>query len=415
MSVFNIASNLLFQWMLLTILGPGVMTDALFAGLTLPQLFTAIVGSSLTQVLIPILVEEPYEDQRRDAWTLFTYSAALFTSLAIALIVVADWWVPLTVPGFTADTKLTTVELARISLLGVMFTGVSAVQAAMGFARRKYLWTDAAPMTANLLSVLLLLLLLPQYGIWAAAWISVLRLLVQMLLLLPVMGKPAMPESSRPLIQIAMRRLKPILIGASYYKLDPLLDRYLLSAALTGSLSLLYFAQQLHSVASQVLVKTFVVPAITELAALHKKFDRATFSLILRHTLRMTLIVSLLSVFAVWLVGDTLLAWGMAHGKFSNKHAHELWELLVLSAGMLVGGALGALTSGAFYARGDTFTPTWLGALSFTVAIAVKVFAFKLYGTQGLAVAISTYYLSSFFIQAYVLRKQTEIQISKAI
>ena len=47
MSAANIASNLLFQWLVLTMLGPGMLTDALFAGMTLPQLFTAIVSSSL--------------------------------------------------------------------------------------------------------------------------------------------------------------------------------------------------------------------------------------------------------------------------------------------------------------------------------------------------------------------------------
>lgn len=410
MSAANIASNLLFQWLVLTMLGPGMLTDALFAGMTLPQLFTAIVSSSLTHVLVPILAGELHEDQRRDAWTLFVYSAAIFAAVAIALIATAGWWVPLIVPGFTAQAKQITVELARISLLGMVFTGMSAVQAAIGFARHKYLWADAAPMLANLMAVLLLVWLLPRYGIWAAAWVSVLRLLLQTLLLQPLMGKPTTPDRNRPTIQIAWHRLKPILLGASYYKMDPLVDRFLLSAAATGSLSLLYLGQQLHSAASQVVSKAFAVPAITQLAAAHKQRDQARFAARLTRTLWVMLGVCSAGVVAFWLVGQPLLVWGMVHGKFTATNASELWVLLLLSSGMLVAGAMGTLTAGAFYAQGDTRTPTWLGSLAFTVGIALKAAMFNYFGVWGLAVAITAYYLSSLFLQWFVLWRRGAIR-----
>ena len=285
----------------------------------------------------------------------------------------------------------------------MVFTGMSAVQAAIGFARHKYLWTDAAPMLANVSAVLLLVWLLPHYGIWAAAWVSVLRLLLQTLLLQTLMGKPTMPDRSRPTFRIAWHRLKPILLGATYYKMDPLVDRFLLSAASAGSLSLLHLAQQLHSAASQIVAKAFAVPAITQLAAAHKQGDQARFALRLTRTLWIMLAICLVGVVALWLVGQPLLASGMAHGKFTSTHAHELWVLLLLSVGMLVAGAMGTLTAGAFYAQGDTRTPTWLGSLAFTAGIALKVVMFNHFGVQGLAVAISVYFMSSLGIQCLVL------------
>lgn len=415
MSAANIASNLLFQWLVLTMLGPGELTDALFAGLTLPQLFTAIVSSSLTHVLVPILAGEQHEDQRRDAWTLFIYSAALFGIVSLALIFTAGWWVPLTVPGFSVDAKLITVELASISTLGMVFTGMSAVQAAIGYARHKFLWADAAPMLANLISVVLLMWLLPQYGIWAAAWISVIRLMLQTLILMPLMGKPTKPDRSRPTTQIAWQRLKPILLGASYYKLDPLVDRFLLSSASAGSLSLLYLSQQLHSAACQIVSKAFAVPAITALAAAHKLRNQAHFASRLVRTLRIMFAVCLLGIFTIWSVGEPLLKWGMAHGEFTSFHAQELWVLLLLTAGMLVAGAMGTLTAGAFYAQGDTRTPTWLGSLAFTLGIVLKIAMFKLYGVQGLAIAISVYYMFSLGLQLFVLWRRGGMQNTQSV
>jgi putative peptidoglycan lipid II flippase len=412
MSAANIASNLLFQWLVLTMLGPGMFTDALFAGMTVPQLFTVIISSSLTHVLVPILAGENHEDQRRDAWTLFIYSITLFGLSAVLLIFTASWWVPLTVPGFTAEAKLMTIDLARISLIGLVFTGMSAVQAAIGFAQQKYLWADAAPVLANLIAVLLLVWLLPHYGIWAAAWISVLRLLIQIILMQPLMGKPAMPDRARPAIRMAWSRLKPLLIGASYYKMDPLIDRLLMSSASAGSLSLLYLGQQLHSAASQVIVKAFAVPVITQLATLHKQQNQIQFRLRLTRSLWVMLTTCSITVFMLWLIGQPLLTWGMAHGKFTSSHSYELWILLLLSSGMLVAGATGSLTASAFYAQGDTRTPSWLGAFAFTLGIALKIAMFKQYGIQGLAVAISGYYLFSLSIQLFVLWQRGTIQIS---
>lgn len=409
MSAANIASNLLFQWLVLTMLGPGKLTDALFAGLTLPQLFTAIVSSSLTHVLVPILANETHEDQRRDAWTLFFYSAALFGVAAIGLIISATWWVPLIVPGFAVDAKLITVELASISILGLVFTGMSAVQAAVGYARYKFIWVDGASVLANLLSVLLLIWLLPHYGVWAAAWISVLRMCLQTTLLMPIMGRPVMLDRTRPTTQIAWQRLKPILIGASYYKLDPLVDRFLLSTAAAGSLSQLYLCQQLHSAASQIVSKALVVPAMTALSAEHKLNNQKIFFSILVKKLRVIFIVCLIGLFAIILVGEPLLRWGLVFGEFTIIHAAEMWVLLILSAGMFVGGAMGSMSSGAFYAQGDTITPTLLGSFAFTLGIFLKIAMFKIYGVHGLAIAISVYYILSLSIQLFVLWRRAKL------
>ncbi|MEG8052032.1 lipid II flippase MurJ [Sphingomonas aurantiaca] len=85
----------------------------------------------------------------------------------------------------------------------------------------------------------------------------------------------------------------------------------------------------------------------------------------------------------------------MQFGRFGAKDIHTLWLLLILTSGMFVAGSLGSLASGAFYARGDTRTPTILGSLSFTIAIGLKILMFWLYGLVGVAIAISLYYAMS--------------------
>jgi putative peptidoglycan lipid II flippase len=403
-SLCTLVSNLLIQLLVVTKIGPGYLTDAFYAGMTVPQLFTTIISSSLTSVLVPLLVSEPQEDQRRDAWTLSIYSAALFTLVAVCLILTASWWVPETVPGFSSQAKQTTVELARISLLGMIFTGITAVQFAISYAQRKHLWADSASLFSNLISIILLSCFLSRYGIRFAAWTSVSRFLVQSLMLLPVMGMPSVPAHGRPMIQKAWKRLKPILLASSFYKLDPLVDRFLVSSAFAGSVSLLYLAQQFHSAASNMVSKALVAPSIPRLALAWSSKNKPLFNSILIRTLWALLIIYLLAISFAWFAGLPIFTLFIMRGDFTAANVKELWELLLLSSGMLLGGGIGSLTAGAFYSQGDTRTPAFLGTLSFLICIGLKVVMYIRYGVYGLAVAISMYYLFSMGIQLLVLR-----------
>lgn len=405
-SAANILSNILFQWLVLTILGPGMETDALFAGMTVPQLFAAVVSSSLTHVLIPILAGESDVDQRRDGWTLLVVCGAVFLVAMVVLILTAKWWVPVTVPGFSPQAQVLTTELATFSLIGMAFTGLNSVQSAMALVREQYVWADAAPTIANLVAVVVLLWALPRYGVTAAAWISAMRLALQTLLLHRVMGRPVAIDLRSNALRNSWRRLSPMLAGASYYKMDPLVDRFLLSSAQTGSLSLIYLAQQLYSAASQVIAKALAVPVITKMSSAHKRDDQDSLRADLRVAGFRILIVSGLGIVCLVVVGKPMLTVGMSQGEFNPSDARSLWVLLVLMAGQFLAGSLGSLTAGAFYAQGDTRTPTVLGSIAFTFGIGLKIAMFKLFGLYGLALAISAYYLFSLLLQMGVLWKR---------
>lgn len=406
LSAANILSAILFQWLVLTMLGPGVETDALFAGMTVPQLFATIICSSMTHVLVPIFAGDDHANQRDDAWSLLFLYGALFTAAALLLGLTAHWWVPLTVAGFSPEAKLLTTEFARISVIGMVFTGINAVQTALAFAQRRYVWADLAPMIANLLALALLAALLPRYGAVAAAWVAVGRLVVQTLLLFRSMGLPVMPDQHRPVIPLAWQRLRPLILGTAYYKMDPLVDRFLLSAMAPGTLSLFYLAQQLYGAASQIVVKALAVPAITRLSIAAKDGDSNEFALVLRRGSIAIFLVGWLAIGIFAIIGQPLLSLLLEYGKFGPSDSRTLWWLLLLTCGQFVWGALGSLLSGAFYARGDTRTPTIIGVISFTIGVAVKILMFRTLGLDGLAIAVSLYYsLSVVLMSASLYRR----------
>ena len=63
--------------MILTTLGVGGTTDALFAGMAIPQLVLSIVSGALVQVLTPILSGEREDLLREPAWGAFLMIGAV--------------------------------------------------------------------------------------------------------------------------------------------------------------------------------------------------------------------------------------------------------------------------------------------------------------------------------------------------
>jgi putative peptidoglycan lipid II flippase len=402
--IANMASALLFQWMFLTMLGPGIETDALFAGMTVPQLFATIISASMTQVLVPVFAGETPDEQRRDAWTLVIFYGGFFVVAAIALAASASIWAPLTVYGFSEDAKTMTTGFAMISVMGMVFTGINAVQTALAFAQNRYIWADSATILANLIALALLYYLLPLYGAIAVAWIAVARLAIQTIFLFRSMGRPAAIRLSAPVISLAWQRLKPLIFGAAYYKMDPLVDRFLLSSMVPGTLSLFYLAQQLFSAASQVVVKALATPAVTKLSIAAKEFKSVVFSSTLKRTAVQITAIGIASILALAFVGQPILSFLLEHRQFETQDTHMLWLIMLLSCGQFIWGALGSLLTGAFYSKGDTKTPTLLGCITFTIGIFIKVVMFKIWGIYGLAAAITLFFSLSIASQAAMLR-----------
>ena len=406
LSAANIGIAFLFQWYVLTQLGPGTETDALFAGMTLPQLVLAVISGSLMHVLVPLLAGEDEDRLRHDAWGFLILVGGLFGVLATVLYLTAPWWIPLTVPGFDAAGKALTIELTRIQLIGMVFAAVNGVQWAAYHAKQQFVWAEFTPILVSAFALLLLIWALPRYGVVAAAWISTLRMGLQTLLLAPGMGRPVWPDFKSPAISAAWQRIKPLLLGTAYYKTDPLVDRFLLSTAGSGSLSLYYLAQQIYGAVNQVINKAIAAPLVPLLSKLHKAGDAEGFQQAYRRKLMQVGAISLVSLLLLGLFGQAMLVLLVGHGNVSADNVKELWWILIWLGGMFVGGVAGQICSNSFYACGDTITPTRMSMLSYTAYIPCKVAAFYIWGLVGLATATSIYYMTNLSLQVYLLEKK---------
>src|SRR5688572_30040808 len=207
----NIFVALVIHWYVITRLGIGVETDALFAGMVVPQIVLVLFTSALLHVLVPLLApwaEEGGPRLRRELWGILLLVAFASALAAAALHVSAGLWMRWLVPGFSAEGYALAVSLTRIQLCGLVFAAMDCVLRAACRARRSFVWAEAATPLSNLAGLLLLFWALPRYGVHAAAWIMVLRVALPVAFMWPVMGGWLRPRLWSPLRAEALRRFR---------------------------------------------------------------------------------------------------------------------------------------------------------------------------------------------------------------
>jgi len=203
----------------------------------------------------------------------------------------------------------------------------------------------------------------------------------------------------------AWRRIKPFLLGQTYAKSDPLIDRFLTSLTTAGNLSLLYIGQQLYSSINLITTKAISTPSVPRLALAAKFGEWSNFRRIYRQRLFWMLGITIAAAVGLFATGEPLLRLMIGHGGITAQNVHTLWWIMVALSGVLIGGAAGQVISGAFYAIGDTRTPTVLFIGTFTVYVPIKILAFLRYGVIGLAVVTSAHLVVNFLLQLAVLER----------
>jgi putative peptidoglycan lipid II flippase len=399
----NILTTLLFQWYVITQLGVGIETDSLFAGMAVPQLILTVVSTSLTHVLVPLLATEDVNTFRQNAWGFFLGVSAIFTGLALALCLTATYWVPWLVPGFSKSAQLLTVGLTRIQLLSMIFTASVSVLWSVYHAKQKFIWVELSTLISSVIALALLIVFLPAYGVTGAALLIVFRVGLQLLWLLPGLGRWAWPDWSSAAMREAWHRIRPLLIGTTYYRTDPLVDRYLASMAPAGGLSLLYIGQQIYGAAGVVAEKAIAAPMVPMLATLASSGQWPEFRRTYQRRLFAMGGLTAFGYIILLLGGERILNLLIGHGGVTGDNVHLLWLIMVALVGFFIAGAMGVVTSKTFYAMGDTRTPTRMSIVTYTLYIPAKVLGFFRYGLMGLAVVTSAYLFLNLVIQVLLL------------
>lgn len=419
-TAFQILVGFGMQWYIVTYFGAGQETDALYTGATLPQVITALLIETLSVVFIPLLSANSERELHQNGWLLFLLMALLFTAISLMLFFAAPFLIPLIVPGFSNTAKQLTLSLTRIQVFGLIAGACYAVLAALYQVRHRFIWPRLSFLISAVVGWLFLIWKLPQFGIILAAWVQVLVVTLPVLFLLPGLGRFERPTWRPILLKQLWHRTRPLLLGKAYFMTSFPIDRFLASFLAPGSIVIFELAGRFYGAVLRTLGQGILTPFVPRLSRLAHEHNWQEFRALYRKQSLLMLMLTVIVVLGVVVaasIGQVLVpATPVRHvaGSLNSADLSKIFMVLILMAGLLPCAGLADSLNSAYYAQGDTHTPTKVGAVIYTFGIMFKVAGFFLGGIKGMALAVTIWAIIYCISLEYLLRKRTTKLIQKS-
>lgn len=385
----NIVAAFGAQMLIYSLLGPSRDTDIYFAATAIPQMLATVLATTAAGALVPLMARHDGEQQARLCWLLLMVVGLFSAAAAAVLVISAPTWVPKVFSGFAGADAQRCLTLVQIQIAALPFIAATSILTATHHARSQFARVEMVNLAMALGMIGSLWLGLPRLGIVAASGTFTARFLLQALVMLRGMGRPRWAGTGTG-ARSAWHSARVLLAGNLYFKTDILVDRHLLSMAAPGSLSLVSLAQTIYSALSAVIGQAWGNTAVPLLSACYRDGNRSGFQALYRE--RLLKIALIAGVFLVLVILCRPVLTLFQGPRFTAESAAQLWTVLLLMAGILIFGSLGSVVAGCFYAVGDTRTPTYLSAFTFTAIIALKLIFFKHFGVVLLCLLTSLHY-----------------------
>lgn len=326
--------------------GLSVQSDALYAAWMLPQAVGRGMFQGLTNSFMGLFVDrEDYTEAYNQTITVIT-SVAL--PLAGILSITGSWWLPLTIPAATSQTKLTAIPLAKILAWIVGFSALAETFRAVHYQEGCWWLPSLARLAGTSVVIGLVVatgqeksLLLVAWGLMIGTGLEALIGFIGLRLVLGVKYRPLWPAKDK-LQEMAIMVGAPLL-GQSVRVLVGIGERSLASLLPPGSVTAVTYANRIINTLERFVFRGFVISTIHIYPSEGEKNLRGHFRLI-------TLIaIPIITVFSV--LSHPLVSVVFGRGSFTSTDVQALAMVLQMYAPAILGIALTRIPFGLAYAK----------------------------------------------------------------
>lgn len=415
----QIATSFGIQWYTVAQLGAGAETDALYAAFTLPQIVMVVLVDPLGFVLTPLLSTRNEHERRVAGSQLVWFIAGCSLLIAILAAVLAPLTVPLFAPGFSESTARLAINLAEIQAVAVVGAACTMALSSLYHARQQFLRPAVSMLIWSLVGWVMLVAGIRTGGVRLAAWVQVVTYIGPLLFLAPsiVWWPWRAPSRLRGLLSEVWRQFKPLMVSASYYRTGFMVDRMLTSLLAPGSVVILELASRVQLALVRIQNQGITTPIVPVLASLSSQGRWPAFRDRYWDRLKWIGLLSagaVMGVVTATFVIPRLFQGGGEHpviGALRSRDLQELLLALVAGSGVLLFGSVNHLLMVAFYAQGETRTPTKIQMMSYSLGIILKVCGFFFGGLYGIMAAMSLYYAAEGFALGVALHRRLSMRL----
>ncbi len=389
--------------------------DAYVAALAVPVVIATILAGSLGYVLVPVVAQELAAGEAKKAAGIISQIglglAGVTSVITAAMTLTAQPLARLLCPGFDAEQQRLTGQLLAVSSILIFANSFVSYQNALSHCYRQFARPAIAGVLGTAATLAFVLWFQESHGIVAVAWGVVVGALVTVALLLPLFVAKLWQAGTsiwQPLAGTSqcLRLLTPLVLAAVYWRLDPLLDRWLGSELEAGSISHLGYAWRLINGLSLVGTSGLSIVAFPAIAAHAAAGRREEMGAELAHAVRLYLFLVVPVCVGVAGFAEPIVQLLFERGRFSPTDTQMVATLVVLYVGVIFGVGISDLLARTFYAFREILVPVVVTTVVFTLVAGLKIATARRWGTEALVAATSLYYLATTVILAVILSRK---------
>lgn len=401
--------GLLRDRLLVSNFGIGPETDAYTAAFRLPELlFTLLVSGAFAVAFIPVFTQY-YQQNKAKAWemasTMLNLLMAVTAIIGVVAFIFADQITYLIAPGFDPARHELTVNLTRIMLITPFLFAISSLWGSVAQSFHRFTIFALASVFYNSGIIFGIVFLAPDHSIYGVAYGVVLGAALQAVLqIFGLIGLGYRHKLSFNFWNSDVRKVVKLMVPRSIDQgidqLSYVIETIIGSRLATGSLTSLYYANNLKNVPLVLIGNSIATAAFPTMAARAAKgaIERlirdfvANTRLILFLVIPAAIITVLMRGYIVRLLygfGDTVTA-----------------NTLGWFAGVIVFQALFFLVVRMFYAMQDTKTPLYASIVALNFTVILSFWLSEMYGVVGLAMAHSIVAFGETAVLVFLLRRR---------
>ncbi|MDE0308411.1 MAG: murein biosynthesis integral membrane protein MurJ [Acidiferrobacterales bacterium] len=408
MTVVSRITGLIRDIVFAQLMGSTYIADAFFVAFRIPNFFRRIFGEgAFSAAFVPVYTQQQATSNQSEVQGFLDLVTGRLAAVLIILSAVGVIFSPLVIsilaPGFRGDIDKfqLTVDSLRLTFPYVLFVCLVALSAGILNTHGRFAAPAATPILLNV-SLIASALWLTGVTQNAAIALSIGVLgagVVQFLFQLPFLigiGKLPRPRLRRKIqgdaeqgAKEVYRLMLPAVFGASVAQVNLIVNTFIASFLITGSVSWLYYSDRLMEFPLGVFGVALGSVILPRLAKEHVDTAYQEFSRVLDWGMRWSLLIGLPSTVALSVLAEEIIATLFFHGAFTQTDVvMSARALVAFSIGLTALIAVRVLSPG-FFARNDTKTPVRAGAIAMVVNAILAVVLAIAFQHVGLAAAIS--------------------------
>lgn len=363
--------------------GASAATDAFLVAFRIPNFMRRLFAEgSFSMAFVPVLTEYREKRSHQELRELVARTAGTLGAVLLLVTALGLFFAGGLVGGVTNDASADpgkvelTTDLLRLTFPFLLFVSLTALSGSVLNTFNQFGLAALTPVILNICMITGALFLAPHLDVpimalgWAVLVAGVLQLLVQFpalrrldLLVWPLWGW------GHAGVRRVLKLMVPTLFGSSVAQVNLLLDTFIAWFLITGSQTWLGYTDRLLEFPLGLFGVALGTVILPSLSRHHVSADPLGFSRALDWGLRLTLLISVPAMLALFILAKPILSTLFQHGEFT---AHDV-EMAAMSLSALSLGlpafALVKVVAPAFYSRQDTKTPVRAGIISMVVSM----------------------------------------------